>query len=162
MEYEIDEDEVILYKGFAVYVVNSKKTNTNFTLTSKKMIFEQEKGVFKKTIELIDIVELSDLKIYNGEVQCKQKMTELQIQTKKKNFLIYLTGIFEAKKVNTLIINTITGTTVAKRGSNKVKDGLDLVDETLDMDTRGVVRGLLENGIKGSIINGIKGKKNNK
>ena len=162
MEYEIDEDEVILYKGFAVYVVNSKNTNTNFTLTSKKMIFEQEKGVFKKTIELIDIVELSDLKIYNGEVQCKQKMTELQIQTKKKNFSIYLTGIFEAKKVNTLIINTITGTTVAKRGSNKVKDGLDLVDETLDMDTRGVVRGLLENGIKGSIINGIKGKKNNK
>ena len=158
MNFQIDEDEAILYEGSVLYEKDSsdKSYDVDLTLTSKKMIFEQEKGFFKKQKQLFDIVNLSDIKIFNDEVQCKQKLDELQIQTNNKAFSISFDGILEAKKVYNKIINTITGTTMAKRGSDKVKSALDLVDETLGLDTRGVARGLLENGIKGTLINGIK------
>lgn len=159
MNYEIEENEVILYEGFSEYKSESNKAlNVSFVLTSKRMIFEQEKGFFKKQKELIDIINLSDIKMFNGEVQCKQKFNELMFQTNKKNFSLFFNGLIEAKKVNTIIINAVTGTTMAKRGSEKVKGAFNLVDETLGLDTRGIAKGIIENGIKGTIINGIKKK----
>lgn len=159
MNYEIEENEVILYEGFAEYKSESNKAlNVSLVLTSKRMIFEQEKGFFKKQKELIDIINLSDIKTFNGEVQCKQKFNELIIQTNKKNFSLLFNGLIEAKKVNTIIINAVTGTTMAERGSEKVKGAFNIVDETLGLDTRGIAKGIFENGIKGTIINGIKKK----
>lgn len=157
MNYTIDDNEVVLYEGKVGYEKNSNKVD--FTLTSKKMIFEKTKGLFKKEKILVDLIELDDVKVFNEEVQVKQKMDKLQVQSTSKNFTIYFDGMIEARKVSTKIINAITGTTTAKRGSDKVKGALDLVDETLGLDTRGMVKGVVENGIKGTIINGIKGKK---
>jgi len=155
--YEIDNDEVILYEGKVGY--NKNYIDVEFKLTSKKMIFEKQKGLIKKTSELIDIVSLDRIKVYNDSVQIKQKMNELQIQTLDKNFSIYANGMLEATKIITKIINAITETTVSKRGSQKISGAIDLVDETLGLNTRGIVKGVLENGIKGALINGIKNKK---
>ena len=139
MNYQIEEDEVILYEGEVRYKAESNRiVKTVFTLTSKRMIFEQEKGFFKKQKELLDIICIDDIKIFNDELQCKQKLNELQIQTIKKNFSIIFDGFLEAKKVNTKILNAVTGTTIAKRGANKVKGALDLVDETFGIETRGI------------------------
>ena len=49
----------------AIDVVDEDKINTEFKLTNKKMIFEKKKGAFKKERELIDIVQLADVKIHN-------------------------------------------------------------------------------------------------
>lgn len=156
--YEIENDEVILYEGKVGY--NKNYIDVEFKLTSKKMIFEKEKGLIKKTKELIDIVSLDKIKVYNDSVQIKQKMNELQVQTLEKNFSIYASGMLEAKKIITKIIDAITGTTVSKRGSQKISGVIELADETLGLDTRSMVKGVLENGIKGTLINGIKHKKN--
>lgn len=155
--YEIDNDEVILYEGKVGY--NKNYIDVEFKLTSKKMIFEKQKGFIKKTKELIDVVLLDEIKIYNDSVQVKQKMNELQIQTINKNFSIYASGMLETKKIATKIIDIITGTTISKRGSQKISGAIDLVDETLGLNTRDTVKGVLENGIKGTLINGIKNKK---
>ena len=95
--YEIDNDEVILYEGKVGY--NKNYIDVEFKLTSKKMIFEKQKGLIKKTKELIDIVPLNKIKVYNDSVQIKQKMNELQVQTLDKNFSIYANGMLEAKKL---------------------------------------------------------------
>ena len=139
--YEIDNDEVILYEGKVGY--NKNYIDVDFKWTSKKMIFEKQKGLIKKTIELIDVVPLN----------------ELQVQTIDKNFSIYANGMLEAKKIITKIIDTITSTTLSKRGTQKINETIDLVDETLGLNTRNIVKGVLENGIKGTLINGIKNKK---
>lgn len=155
--YEIDNDEVILYEGKVGY--NKNHIDVEFKLTSKKMIFEKQKGLIKKSKELIDIVPLDKIKIYNDSIQIKQKMNELQVQTLDKNFSIYANGMLEAKKINTKIIDTLTGTTISKRGSQKISESIDLVDETLGLNTRDTIKGVLENGVKGALINGIKNKK---
>lgn len=163
MDYKLDEDEVVLYEGEVHYP--DKFSRVKYVLTSKKMVFIKtitvSKGWFKgsETHTEVDIVNLSDIKVFNDQVQVKQVKNEIQVQTKDKNFSIFLSGIIEAKKVITKIIDATTNTTMAQRGSTKVKGAIDLVDDTLGLDTRGMVKGVMENGIKGTIINGIKRKK---
>ncbi len=155
--YELMADEVILYEG----VVTSKnyKGTLQLTLTSQKMIFEKEKGLFKKERLLIDILPLETVKLFNDVAQVKQKGDAVEIQTVSKNIVIIFSGILDARKFTSKIINAVTGTTLARRSSNKIKAAFNMVDDTLGLDTRGAIKGFLENGVKGTIIDGINKKK---
>ena len=151
------EDEVVLYNGEATS--NEYKGNLKLTLTSLQIVVEKEKGIFKKEIELLDTIALEDIKTYNGVVQIKQKGASAEIQTKVKNITFNFSGLIEARKFVGKAIDASTGTTLAKRSSDKVKSALDLTDDTLGVDTRGTIKSVLEQGIKGTLINGIKKKK---
>lgn len=155
--YELLADEVVLYEG----VVTSKnyKGTLQLILTSQKIIFEKEKGLFKKERELIDILPLESVKVYNDVAQIKQKGDTVEVQTVDKNVSIVFSGMLDARKFTGKIVDAVTGTTLARRGSNKIKDAFNMVDDTLGLDTRGTIKGILENGVKGTIINGLGKKK---
>lgn len=155
--YELQIDEVVLYEG--IVRSSTLKGSVRLTLTSKRMIFEKEKGVFKKELEVIDVILLENIKTYNNAVQVKQKGAEVKIQTIQKNINLMFSGIIEAKKFCGKIVDASTGTTIVERSSNKIKNAFSIVDDTLGLDTRGTMKGLIENGVKGTIINGIKKKK---
>ena len=155
--YELQADEVVLYEGNATS--KEYKGNLLITLTSYKVVFEKEKGVFKKEHELIDIIQLENVKFYNDTAQIKQKGAEVTVQTVEKNITLVFSGMLEARKFTGKIMDAVTGTTVVKRGSDKIKDAFNIVDDTLGFDTRGTIKGVLENGVKGTILNGIGKKK---
>ena len=46
-----------------------------------------------------------------------------------------------------------------QRGSEKIKEAIGVVDDTLGLDTRNTIKGVLEHGIKGTLLNGIAKKK---
>ena len=148
------EDEVVLYEGTATS--NDYKGSLHITLTSYQMVIEKEKGFFKKEIELVDTISLEDIKTYNDVAQIKQKGGSVEIQTKAKNITLSFSGMFEARKFVGKAIDATTGTTLAKRSSDKVKNAFEMIDDTLGLDTRGTIKGILEQGVKGTIINGIK------
>ena len=157
VNYELMADEVILYEG----VVTSKnyKGTLQLILTSQKIIFEKEKGLFKKERELIDILLLETVKVYNDTAQVKQKGDTVEVKTIDKNIAIVFSGMLEARKFTGKIVDAVTGTTLARRSSDKIKDAFNIVDDTLGLDTRGTIKGFLENGVKGTIINGLGKKK---
>lgn len=155
--YELRPEEVVLYEG--AVTCKAYKGNLQLTLTSQKIVFEKEKGLFEKERELIDIISLEAVKFYNDTAQIKQKGSEVEVQTTEKNLMIAFSGMLEARRFTGKIINAVTGTTLARRGSNIIKDAFAMVDDTLGVDTRGTIRGVLENGVKGTIINGIGKKK---
>lgn len=159
--FELLADEVVLYEGSASS--NQHKGSLLITLTSQKIVLEQEKGLFKKTRELVDIIELATVKFYvkfyNDAVQIKQKGSDVEVQTTSGNVTFTFSGIFEAGKFKGKIVDAATGTTLAKRVSDKTKGAFDMVDETLGLDTRGTIKGVLEQGVKGVIFNGIGKKK---
>lgn len=155
--YELEQDEVILYEGFVSS--SDAKGNLKLTLTSKKMIFEKEKGIFKKELELVDILSLDEVKFYNDEVQIKQKSNCVTIQLVSKNITLTFSGLLDASKFKNKIVDATTNSSIAKRSSNKIKDAFNLVDDTLGLDTRGTIKGVLENGVKGTLWNGIGKKK---
>lgn len=49
----------------------------------------------------------------------------------------------------------VTGKSVSVRNSEKFKSAVDLVDNTLGIDSLGTVTGVLQNGVKGVLFNGI-------
>ena len=155
--YELHPEEVILYEGTAT--CKSYKGNLQITLTSKKIVFEKKKGLFKKERELVDTVLLENIKFYNNTVQIKQKGSVVEIQTIDQNLAITFSGIIEARKFTGKSIDAATGTTLAKRSSNIVKDAFAVVDDTLGLDTRNAIKGVLENGVKGALLNGVGKKK---
>ena len=155
--YKLLVDEVVLYEG----VVTSKnyKGTLQLTLTSQKIIFEKEKGLFKKERELIDVFSLDSVKVYNNAAQVKQKGDTVEIQTIEKNVSVEFSSMLDARKFTGKIVDAVTGTSIIRRGSDKIKDASRLVDDTLGLDTRGTIKGILENGVKGTIINGLGKKK---
>ena len=155
--YELQPEEVVLYEG--AVTCKAYKGNLLMALTSKKVVFEKEKGLFKKERELVDIIPLESVKFYNDAAQIKQKGSEVEVQTVEKNLTIVFSGMIEARKFTGNIVDAVTGTTLAKRSSNKIKDAFTIVDDTLGLDTRGTIKGVLEHGVKGTILNGIGKKK---
>lgn len=151
--YELKADEVVLYEG--AVTSNVAKGNLQLTLTSQKTIFEKEKGLFKKERELIVIIPHEDIKFYNDAVQIKSKGDTVEVQTVTKNITVTFSGMLEARKFTGKFVDAVTGTTLAKRSSEKIKEAFNMVDDTLGLDTRGTLKGVLENGVKGTIINGI-------
>ena len=155
--YDLQSDEVVLYEG--VVTGSNAKGTMQVTLTTRQLVFEREKGFLKKQSELVEVIQLEDVKFYNEEAQVKQKGSSVTIQTVEENITLAFSGMLEARKFTGRIIDAITGTTVAKRGSERIKSAFKMVDDTLGFDTRGTIKGLVENGVKGTIINGIGKKK---
>ena len=155
--FELLADEVVLYEG----IVTSKnyKGSLQLTLTSHKIVLEEEKGIFKKERELVDVIMLETVKFYNNAAQIKQKNDTVEVQTTDKNIALVFSGMLEARKFTGKIVDAVTGTTLAKRSSDKIKDAFGMVDDTLGLDTRGTIKGILENGVKGTLLNGIGKKK---
>ena len=157
--YELAEDEVILLTTEVYY--NDVEDKLLLTLTSKKIIIEKVEikkvSLLKKeeNKKVINIVNISDIKLYNNKVQ---KNSEVYIQTIKNNFTIKFDNAIEAVKFVTKVTDAVTGTTMSDRGVKKVKNAFDKVDDVLGFDTRGTVKGVIENGITGTLLKGIKRK----
>ena len=152
------DDEVVLYEGSITS--NQYKGTVNLTLTSHQIVVEQEKGFFKKEIILLDTLPLVEVKFYDNTAQIKQKGCSVEIQTKSKNVTFTFSGLIEARKFTGKAIDAVTGTTAVERGSEKVKGAFDIIDDTLKMDTRETIKSALQQGIKGTLINGINHNKN--
>ena len=155
--YDLQLDEVVLYEGTATS--KQYKGTLQLTLTSHKLVLEKEKGLFKKERELLDIFPMDSVKFYNGSAQIKQKKDVVEIQTSEKSIALSFPGILEAMKFAGKMTDAATGTSLAKRSSDKIKDAFAIVDDTLGLDTRGTVKGILQKGVKGAIIHGIGSKK---
>ncbi len=126
-----------MYEG--TVTVKDYKGALQLTLTSQRLIFEKEKGLFKKELELVDIVPLETVKEYNGSVQIKQKGNTVEVQTTEKNITIVFSGMLEAAKFTKKVVDAATGTTLARRSSDKIKEAFSMVDDTLGLDTRGTI-----------------------
>lgn len=70
--------------------------------------------------------------------------------------------MFKANKFVTGIVDTVTKTTVAKRNTDKINNAIDTVDNVLGIDTRGTLKGVIENGITKTFMKGIKRKSKDK
>ena len=84
--FDLLPEEVVLYEG-SVTSKNYKGTIL-LTLTSLKLVFEKEKGIFKKERELVEIVALDTVKTYNDAAQIKQKGDTVEVQTVSANIAL--------------------------------------------------------------------------
>ena len=143
----INADEVIL----CTVTATSRDFGGNVcaTVTSQKLAFECETTDGQTIIEEI---ALEDVKLYNGVVQIKQRLNYVDVQTIPKNFTLTFANVLDARKFVGKAVDAVTGTTFSKRSSEKVKNALNMVDDTLGIDSRATLKGAIEKSLsnKGS------------
>lgn len=161
--YKLESKETVLYKGEILNFSANEKHNSigstisyELMLTNLNMIFvtKVKKLLSKEELSYIAI-PIENIKSYDGNPQIKQKGTNFVLFFSDQEYSFSLPNKFEAIKFHNKIMELVTGKSVAVRNSEKFKSAVDLVDNTLGIDSLGTVNGVLQNGVKGVLFNGI-------
>lgn len=121
--YKLKNDEAILFEGKVIF--ENIKPEVKFTLTNKKLIFEKEKGIFKKKLKAFDIIPLENIKIYKDKVLAKNEDLSVTIQTIDKNITFDCSNTSDAKEIVKEIKRL-------KTSGNKFKKIINAINETKD------------------------------
>lgn len=104
---------------FRTFVKFKRKENIRLTVTNANLIFEEEKGIFKKKFKSIEEIDIRRIVVYKDKVQIKHKKNNISIETFDKTINFECKDILEATKVKEEILS-IMGYNVLERTKNKV------------------------------------------
>ena len=165
--YQLQSDETVLYEGEVIKVDKYKKESfmdsfstpptTELILTNKNIVLTTRiKKMFAKEQINVEVFSLTDIKIYDDMPQVKQNKINVEIYLTLGEIYLDFHSKLEATKFYQVAIQTLTGKSLATRGAEKVKGGISLVDDTLGINTVDTVKGVLENGLAGTLFSGFK------
>ena len=127
MKKELSNDEVIIEES--IVDLSAFKKNIKLTLTNKRLIFEELKGIFKKEYKVIEIINIDDIKVYKESVKIKQEKSAVIMQINNGYFDFKCKNIIEARKIiekikDLRLDNNILGriNTGAKKTTRILKD----------------------------------------
>lgn len=150
--YELKEDEVVLFKG--VGTLSDREGKTELMLTNLNIVFSTNyKTLFKKEELYVEARPITSLKVYEEIPQIKEKgqMIEMYFADTELDF------VFDAKsdvhKFKDEVIKLFTGKSKSERNAEKVKNTIKLVDDTLGINSVELVGNVIKNGV----VNSIKG-----
>lgn len=161
--YQLTSDETVLYKGVILNYSEKEKHNSfcstviyELILTNLNMIFVTKvKKLLSKEESLYNVIPIDTIKIYNDKPQVKQKGTDFVVYFTNQEYSFSLPSKLEAVKFHNKIMELLTGKSMSIRNSEKFKSAVNIVDDTLGIDSLGTVTSVLQNGVKGTIFNGI-------
>lgn len=165
--YQLQSDETVLYEGKVTKVDKYKKESfmdsfstpptTELILTNKNIVLTtRTKKMFTKEQLNVEVLSLADIKIYDDMPQIKQSKINVEVYLTFGEIYLDFHSKLEAAKFYQVAIQTLTGKSLATRGAEKVKSGIGLVDDTLGISTVDTVKGVLENGLAGTLFSGFK------
>lgn len=166
-KYSLQPNESLLYKG-ECHLVNKNERpldsllsteNTELLLTNLNLVFiKKTKKIFAKGQVEVEVYEIENIKIYNEIPQIKQNESRVEIYLKNDEKILDFLSKHEARKFINITYELLTGKSKSARGVEKVKGAVNLVDNTLGIDTVNAVKSVVEKGVAGTILGGF-GKK---
>jgi len=151
--YKLGENESPLFKCDCSDELKIILTNLNFVFINiNKRLLHSDEAV-------VEVIPKEDVKFYNEKPQIKQQGSLVEMYFKHQEKSVTFNSRMDAYKFVHTANELLTGHTMAERGAAKVKDGITLVDDTLGFSTVDTVKGVIENGVIGSIFGGIGKKK---
>ena len=163
-EYILENHEILLYEGDVTW--KAKPGTSHLVLTNCAIVFKRKfkegKAFQKKWNQTVDIFPIQGVKTLNAEPQIKQMINTVTVQTVSGILEIEFNNPLAARKFASNLRESITGSATFERGAGKVKGAIGVVDDTLGIDTVDAVKGIVENGVVGTVLGGIKGKKGGK
>ena len=140
-KYVLMEDEVALFKGDVKrldceYEGMTRAIVTNYYLVLIELETDNDPLVYGH----------GDIKLYNNKPYIKQKGSTVELYYSFGEEELVFKNPIEAMKFVTKMIDGITGKTLTKRATEKVKETIDVIDETLGIDTIETLKGVAKNG----------------
>ncbi len=137
--YTLQNDEVALFQAENVWC-KEKKAKVQVILTNLALVLvEIRKKLFSKNAD-VEVLLLETIKYYNEQPYIKHKETNVETYFLGAERTLEFGSKKEAKQFVTQAINTTTKTTTLERGLRKVKQTVDTVDNTLGIDSVGIVK----------------------
>lgn len=152
--YKLRADEVVLYKGDVI--LKNKKGTTELILTNLNIVFiNKYKELLSK--EEITILEypVHSIKIYEDVPQIKVNGNTVEIYLLETEIEFKFNSKTELHKFNSVAKKLLTGQTSVERVCKNVKNSIDLIDDTLGINTVQATGDVLKNGIVGNITGAI-------
>lgn len=144
--YNLAEDEVVLYKGDVRFC--GKPNLSQLVLTNKNLVFiTKTKKLFGEREAEISEYSLDDVKIYEGVPQVKTKSSDVEIYLKSTELEFSFDSKSELMKFQSAITKRLTGKTGFERGAEKVKDKIDVVNDTFGVDVVKSTEDAVKNGL---------------
>ena len=140
--YDLEEDEVVLYKGFVK--LSGEKAVTELILTNINFVFITKlKKLFAKEEVQVDTYPVNEIKFYKGEPWIKRsgQHAELYFRNDEVEFDFVSKG--ECRKFVSVALNLITNKNTFERGVEKVKETIAMVDNSVGVDNVVKVAGLV-------------------
>ena len=165
----LQPDEVSLYEGDVSIAKGTSfdkiflTGSTQVVLTNIRIYFVTiTKKIFAKEQVTVDAHDISEIKVYNGVPQVKQikiNSSEVILDLASCEVEMTFSSRSEAHKFVNTVYELVTGKSIAERGAEKFKGAVDMVNDTLGIDTVGTVKNVLENGITRTVFGGLGKKK---
>ena len=127
--YDLEEDEVVLYKG-KVSLQNQKGitelilTNINFVLITK------QKKLFSKEQVSVETYAVNEIKCYNGNPQVIKKGNLIELYFLNDETEFTFDSRNEARKFVNATLTLLTNKSAFERGAEKVKGTISTIDNT--------------------------------
>ncbi|MBQ4541367.1 MAG: hypothetical protein IJA23_00795 [Clostridia bacterium] len=142
--YDLDEDEVVLYKGCVA--LKDQKGITELILTNKNFVFITKiKKLFAKDEVVVDEFPTNEVKIYNGEYQVLKKgnIVEIYFLHDEIEFAFEIGN--ECRKFMNSVLKLLTSKNKFERVVDKTKEAIHCVDNSLGVDSVGIVKSVATN-----------------
>lgn len=154
-EYKLKSDESVLFKGNGS--IEGIKGSAKIQLTNYNIVLDisAKKNLFSKADTSVLVYPINKIKVYKNEPQVKAKGYKVEIYLEDEQITLSFISKVEAQKFILKAKELITGKTIQSRGIGKIKDTLDMVDDTLGIDVADVAKGVLGNGVVGTIVGGL-------
>ena len=137
--YDLDEDEVVLYKGNVA--LKNQKGITELVLTNKNFVFITKiKKLFAKDEVVVDEFPINEVKIYNGEYQVLKKGNVVEIYFFHNEIEFAFEAGNECRKFMNAALKLLTTKNKFERAVDKTKSAIQCVDTSLGVDSVGMVK----------------------
>ena len=150
--YELEKDEVVLYKG-NVSLLNKKGT-TNLILTNYNFVLiTTKKKIFANDEVCVDIYPINEIKYYNNIPQVIKKgcIIELYLLDEEVEFTFETKS--EARKFLNATLTLLTNKTSFERGANKLKNTISMIDNSFGINCTQIAENAIKNSTLGTTTN---------
>lgn len=142
--YDLAEDEVVLYKGSVL--LKDKKGTTELVLTNINFVLITKiKKLLAKDEVVVDVYPTNEIKIYEGTPQVLKKgnLVELYFFHEETEFTFESGN--ECRKFMNAALKLLTHKNKFERAVDKTKGAIHCVDESLGVDSVGIVKSVATN-----------------
>lgn len=152
--YDLEKDEVVLYKG-NVSLPKEKGltqlilTNINFVLITRK------KKLFSKEQVNVDIYPVNEIKYYKDIPQVIKNGYNVELYLLDDEVSFEFDSKNEVRKFVNATMTLLTNKSTLERNTKKIKDTISTINNGLGIDSIGIAKNVLKNGIVGKTTNVI-------
>ena len=152
--YDLEENEVVLYKGLVLLpqtkgITELILTNINFVLITK------HKKLLAKDQVNVETYAVNEIKYYNGNPQVIKKGNLIELYFLNEEVEFTFDSRNEARKFVNATLTLLTNKSTLERRTEKVKNTISVIDNALGINSMGITGNILSNSLVGKTAGAI-------